>query len=103
MNREIHFICSGVVSTPFAAVVVCDARRSCHFFSSMRSIACLSYRITSLNITSCGCKVQTYGVQNAVYGVRQSVLSSSKYSTYGISFPVPAQACTTADLSDCTR
>lgn len=61
-----------MVSTPFAGVVVYDERRSCPFFSSMISIACLSYRITPLNITSCGCRVQTYGVRD---GVRQPVES----------------------------
>ena len=67
---KILFICSGVVSTPFAGVVVYDDRawaRSCPFYSSMRSIACLSYRITPLNITSCGCRVQTNGVRNAPF------------------------------------
>lgn len=33
----------------------------------MRSMACLSYRITALNITSCGCRVQTNGVRNAIF------------------------------------
>lgn len=55
----------------------------------MRTIACLSYRITPLNITSCGCRVQTYGV-------RPPVLSSTKYSMgFRTWFPVPAQARTT--------